>query len=386
MDLGYAVQRYPKYNGAVSGNYRGKKANVFGNIGGNWGPRYSFVNFYRIQNQTIFDQNTDFLNISSNINGKIGADFFLNDKHTFGFMAYGLLGFEDQISESRTDIINELDNETLSVLLASNEADTQRENANFNANYQYDNKEGTTWNIDADYGYFDIRSENFQPNFYYGPELQAVLSQNIFTTIAPTEIDIYSFKIDHERNLGKGKLGAGVKTSFVDTDNDFQFFDRFDTADTLNLDRSNRFQYRENINAGYISYQQTIDKFGIQMGLRGEHTNSRGQLTSVQQTDNDTVVRNYFNLFPSAGVTYQVNRNHSLRFNYSRRIDRPRYQDLNPFVQQIDELSYRQGNPFLLPQYTICVEVTHTMNYVFNTSLKFSRTMNLMTQITDTIE
>jgi len=386
IDLGYAIGRYSKYNGAVSANYRNKKMNVFGNVGGNIGQRFIFLDFYREQNDAFFDQGSDIIRYGYDVSAKVGADFFINDKHTIGVLANGLFSDGDFDTRSTTFIGDAINRDTLSILQASSEQEEENQNANFNVNYRYDDGKGRTWNVDADYGYFDIQTNSFQPNDYFDAEQENVLLSRVFTTIAPTAIDIYSLKFDHERPLGKGKLGFGAKTSFVLTDNDFQFFDRVNEVDTLNLDRSNLFEYTENINAAYATWQQQFGKWGVSAGLRGEQTNSIGQLTSVQQTGNDTVRRNYFNLFPSGGVTYTPNRKHMYRLNYSRRIDRPRYQDLNPFVQQIDELSYRQGNPFLLPQYTHGVELAHTYNYMFTTTLKYSHTTDLMTQITDTIE
>ena len=106
-----------------------------------------------------------------------------------------------------------------------------------------------------------------------------------------------------EQPLGKAKLGYGAKTSFVKTKNTFDFFT--DTAfdkPALIRERSNDFDYTENVNAAYVNYQRQLNqKWSIQVGLRAEQTNSKGILTrrdSVLQSD-DKVSRHYFNLFPS---------------------------------------------------------------------------------------
>lgn len=386
IDLGYGIQRFAKYNGSVSANYRNKKLNVFGSLGGNTGIRYTFLNFYRAQNETFYDQDTDLFIDQDNLNGKLGLDLFLSKKSTLGFLANGFFNRNDITSQSNTYIGPEASGDTLSVLQATSLNEDAGNNGNFNVNYRYDDGEGVTWNVDADYGVYNLSKSAFQPNTYYDSNFENILGTSVFTTVAPTDIDIYSLKFDHERPLGKGKLGFGAKASYVITDNDFQFYDRVNNEDTLNLGRSNRFEYTENVNAVYATYSQKINKWGITAGLRAEQTNSIGELTSIQVTGNDTVQRNYLNLFPSGGITYTPNFKHMYRLNYSRRIDRPRYQDLNPFVQQIDELSYRQGNPFLLPQYTHNVELSHIYKYRLTTSVKYSHTTDLMTQITDTIE
>lgn len=387
IDLGYAVQRFSKYNGSVSANYRTKKVNVFGAFSGNYGKRYMFMDFYRIQNETIFDQGSDIISEGRSLNGKFGVDYFISDKSTIGVMANGFFSDGTRDNEATTYIRDENTNALQSILVATNDSEESRLNNNYNINYRFNDKEkGTSWNMDADYGFFNLENFSFQPNFYYDADSTSVLSESIFTTEAPTEIDILTFKIDHERNFLKGKLSVGAKVTSVSTTNNFQFLNRFDGMDTLNLNRSNKFDYTENVNALYASWQRQYGKWGVSGGLRAEQTNSLGELTSEQVTNNDTVDRQYLNLFPSGGLTYQFNRTNLFRMNYSRRIDRPRYQDLNPFLNQLDELSYRQGNPFLQPQYTQSLELTHVLNYRISTSLKYSRTNDLMTQITDTIE
>ncbi len=387
LDLGYGVQRYSKYNGSLSANYRSRKVNVFGTIGGNTGLRYNFLDFYRIQDSTVYDQRTDMINDATNYNGKFGADFFVSDKSTVGFMANGFLADGTWSSVSTTQIRDQGTDTLQGVLSALSDSEQSRLNSNFNLNYGFDDKEkGTSLNIDADYGFFNLENTAFQPNTYFNEDLSVVTGEAIFTTIAPTKIDLATFKVDYERNLLKGKLGMGAKVSYVKTSNDFQFFDRFGGMDTLNLDLSNQFDYTENVNAVYATWQRQYGKWGVSGGLRAEQTNSLGVLTSTQVTGNDTVDRQYLNLFPSGGLTYQANRKNLLRLNYSRRIDRPRYENLNPFLNRLNELSYRQGNPFLQPQYSNILELTHVLNYRISTSLKYSYTTDLMTQITDTIE
>ncbi len=97
------------------------------------------------------------------------------------------------------------------------------------------------------------------------------------------------------------------------------------------------------------------------------------------------MVRNYVDLFPSGGITYQVNPKNTLQLTYSRRIDRPSYQDLNPFEFQLDELTFGKGNAFLNPQYTHNIQLSHTFNYTLNTSFSYSRTNDFFTRITDTV-
>ena len=383
FSLGYAVGRYPKYNGSINLNNRNKKMNVFGNYSGGVGRTFSFTNFIRTQRGREFNQDSDRFNEFENHNVKAGVDFFLNEKHTVGVLFNGFFSNSTGNNVSGTPIVNTLTGQPESFLDAISQNESDRMNGNYHINYSFRNKEGMTWNIDLDYGQYRIDNNTFQPNYFLTPNRADTTAINIFSTIAPTEIDIYTFKADHERDFLGGKLSAGIKSAFIETDNDFQFSTVEGGENILDEDRSNRFKYEENINAAYATYQRKEGKWTIEAGLRGEQTQTKGSLVSTMMTANDTVSRDYFNLFPTAGITWSPQQKHSYRVNYSRRIDRPRYQDLNPFRYQLDELTFQEGNPFLLPQYTNSYQFTYTFNYRYTASISYSRTTDFFTQLTD---
>ncbi|MBL7793150.1 MAG: TonB-dependent receptor [Saprospiraceae bacterium] len=386
LELGFADAIFPKYNGAASLNYRDKTFNVFGKYSLATGNNWSFFNLYREQSGQTFDQQSTNQNGFTNHNIRAGADFFIGKHHTVGVLATGFLSDMTWDSKSKTLISEQAFGNPLEVLDALSENDGKRDNLNANINYRFDNTKGIVWNVDADYGVFRLRNEAFQPNYYRDPFEGNILEERIFATEAPTDIDITTFKIDHERPLLGGQLGVGVKTSLVSTDNIFNFYNVENEEYLIDPERTNQFLYDENINAAYVNYQRQAGKWGFQGGLRLEHTHSDGRLTSASPTGNDKVERDYADLFPSAGITYNANEKNALRLNYSRRIDRPRYQDLNPFEYKLDELTYQRGNPFLRPQYSNSLELGHTYNYMLNTSIGFTYTTDLMTALTDTTE
>jgi iron complex outermembrane receptor protein len=383
--LGYNYGQNSRYDGSVTFNHRNKVVNVFGNYSGGIGRTYSFTDFYREQSGTAFDQRTDRNNDYLNNNFKAGVDFFLGDEHTVGVMVNGFFSENNMRSESLTPISVLATGEAINTLDAVSEFDMQNQNLNFNLNYGFQNKAGTSWSVDADYGQFRLSNQSLQPNYYLDPQTGDTLSEVTFATLTPTNIDIYTFKTDHERKLAGGKLSAGVRLAYVETDNDFGFYDVLGGEQILDENRSNRFIYQENINAAYATYQRQIEKWNLELGLRAEHTRTNGELISVQNTGLDTVQREYLNLFPTAGITFSPNRTNSFRLNYSRRIDRPRYQDLNPFVNQMDQLTFQRGNPFLRPQFTHSIQGTYTYQYRYSASLSYSITDDFFTQITDTL-
>jgi iron complex outermembrane receptor protein len=228
-----------------------------------------------------------------------------------------------------------------------------------------------------------------QPNYYYNISSDSILGDQIFWNKTNIDINISSAKVDYETPFKNGKLGFGGKVSYVTTKNTLDFYDvinipRYDSS------QSDRFNYTENINALYINYNKTINvKWAIQSGLRVENTYSKGILTRAlykSSTPEDSVTNNYTDFFPSAAVTYIVNDNNTFNLSYSRRIDRPDYQSLNPFEIKLDELTYEKGNAFLRPQYTNTLELTHTFKNKFNTAFSYSHVKDFNARIIDTTQ
>ncbi len=386
LNLGYTAAIFPKYYGSVGVNHRNKRLNVFGNYTHSTGDRRNFFNLYREQLGVVFDQRNIRTAEFANHNFKAGADFFLNDKNTLGVTVGGFVSDRSEFNNGRTEISMVNSDVVDSLLLAPTTIAGETSNMDYNLNYRFDDNKGTVWNFDANYGQFRRDGNSYQPNYYTSPDEKIIYTQRIFNSEMPTDINLLSFKLDHERNILGGKLETGLKFSDVTTDNTFNFYNVEGNSQVLDTDRSNNFVYDEMVNAAYFNYQRQFEKWGIQAGLRAEQTNSLGTLTSVQDNEHDEVKRSYLDWFPSAGVTYQASPKTTWRLNYSRRITRPSYQDLNPFEYKLDELTYQRGNPFLQPQYTHSVQLTNSYNYRYNTTLSYSYTEDFFTEIIDTTE
>ncbi|MBK7109480.1 MAG: TonB-dependent receptor [Bacteroidetes bacterium] len=384
INLGYNQGFYAKYNGTVNMNYRNKFVNLFGMYSVNTGTWRNYMDFDK-----YMDELNTFTNSINKHSGpynsyKFGSDFFLNKFNTLGFIVDGSFNNTKNYSTSVVNIFDASKNDPVSNLDASSESNGNQVNLHTNVNYRFDNLDGNTWNIDGDYGNYDNTNNAYQPNTYYDPMADTIIEENIYTSQAPTLINLYTANVDHERKLGPGKLGAGIKFSYVTTDNTYDYYEVINDEEILDVNRSNNFVYEENINAAYLNYAFAVKKFNISLGLRAEQTNSIGTLTSLVETADDTVTRQYLDFFPSGGVSYSINQKNALRLNYSRRIQRPNYQDLNPFEFKMNELSYRKGNPFLQPQYTQSIQLTHTYNYSLSSTLRYSYTTDFFSSVSDT--
>jgi len=348
VNLGYVQGETPKGNGSVNLNYRDKKINIFGNVGGDIGQYKNTLNLYRIQNDTIFDQHSPNWSDRKSGNIKAGVDYFIDSKQTIGVLATSNFSDGTWNSKSQTKIYYNPTGEFLKTLDAQNTVLGNRTNTNFNLNYRYADTSGREINFDGDYGLFRGTGRSTQPNYYHDPNGQ-LISKFVYHNSTPTDIDIYTAKVDAQQKLWKGVFGYGAKISYVKTKNTFDFFNEINSKPELDLAKSNKFDYTENVNAAFVNYQRQLNsKWSLQAGLRAEQTNSEGKLKRAdgQQQNDDNVKRNYFDLFPSAAVTFTINPKNTLNLTYSRRIDRPTYQDLNPFENKLDELTYEKEMHF----------------------------------------
>lgn len=395
INAGYNIGTFPKYNGGFALNHRNSKINLFGNYNYSQGKNINHLNLYREQGDSIFNQpDNSITNEFRGHNFKGGIDYFLNSKSTIGAMVNGNISKNDiftqgpmYISYAPTGVLDR-------VLDAGSDNHMDRSNVNFNINYRYAKTAGSELNIDADYGFFNLRNDQYQFNHYWDASQTNKLYTTAYKMISPTDIDIYSIKVDYEQNFQKGRLGYGGKIGYVNTDNDFGRYDVIGTTEVYDKDRSNRFEYKENVNAGYVNYNRAYKGFMVQLGLRVENTVSKGHSTGLKKDPSSgnynnydsSINRNYTDFFPSAAITFNKNPMSQFGITFSRRIDRPAYQDLNPFEFKLNDYTYMKGNTQLKPQYTNSIGFTHTYKYRLNTALNYSHVKDIFTQVPDTIE
>lgn len=392
VNAGYGIGVYGKYNAGVSLNYRNNKVNLFGNYNFNYGNYENNMNLYRKQLDTLFDQKGVMTSTNNTSNFKLGADYTINKKNTIGFIATGNFNTNKLLNYSKTPISYIPTNTGFRTLIADNTSEGYRNNANLNLNYRYADSTGKELNVDADYGIYDLKNDQLQPNYYYNYAATTELDRKVYDMISPTKINIATLKADFEKPFKKGKLGLGAKVAYIETSNNFERYNVYTSNKVLDTLRSNNFKYKENINAAYVNYNKQYKGFGIQIGLRVENTNAKGTSTGYAKVGSNYVAydssftRNYTDVFPSAAITFNKNPMNQLSISYSRRIDRPAYQDLNPFEFKLDEYTFQKGNTQLIPQYTNSIALTHSYKYKLTTTLNYSHVKDVFTQLIDTAE
>jgi iron complex outermembrane recepter protein len=374
----------PKSQNSINFNYRKNKFNFFGNYNPNFfkGRGRLEINrkFISKENNTLLgynDAETRFKFRNNNHTLKLGFDYFADKKNTWGFVMTGFTfhGHPTPVTINDSKDENRM---LLSEMISQTDNDVKFKNlgANFNYRHVYDST-GKELTADFDFITYHNTGDMLLTTDIYDPSGVSAQPTLFLTGHLPSIINIYTFKSDYTYPLKNGaKIEAGIKSTYVTNNNEVDY-KRFDNGKWLADNRSNHFIYDENINAAYINYSKQIKKWSFQGGLRLENTIAKGH----QVTNDSTFKRNFTNLFPSAFINYTIDKKNAVTLSYSRRITRPNYQDLNPFIFFLDSLQYRQGNPFLLPQFTHNIELSHSFNGKIITTLNYNSTKDVISQL-----
>ncbi|RYY62005.1 MAG: TonB-dependent receptor [Chitinophagaceae bacterium] len=382
INVGYVQGFYPKSPNSANFNYRKGRVNIFANLGANYWEQFNeqtlLRRFHDGATTTEFYQEGRGHNISNSYNARVGLDFTINPKTTIGFSTSGIYNLRRNSNRSNGIFYQQGAAGIDSSIQAVNTQRTPWKNLTSNINFRRALKKPGQ-EITADLDYITYRSEMTQFNdnqthFPSGPSdiflLRAVL---------PSDISIYSAKADYVHPLAReAKFEAGVKTSFVRTDNNAPYESFNESSGQWEDDvRKDHFKYDEQISAAYVNFSRQIKKWGVQAGLRAEHTATTGKQVLLGKK----ISRDYTQLFPTAYISYAMNEKNQFGLNYGRRIERPNYQDLNPFQQFLDKYTYNQGNPFLTPQFTNNVELTHIYKGKLSSTLNYTYTNDIINDI-----
>ena len=249
------------------------------------------------------------------------------------------------------------------------------------ANLHYDAKFdtlGTKLSADVDFTRMNSDSESLLTNMQWlGDDMSDTYDYNILT-LNDMYYNIFTAKTDFVKPIGKGTMETGIKGSWVKSDNNLYLSRSEEEGPYVPDPNSNSFIYNENVLAAYISYKGKLsEKLSYQAGLRGEHSDITGNSVTLGEVNN----QKYFNLFPSAFLQHQVNDNYQIVYNVNRRITRPNYRLLNPFVYYIDPLTTETGNPNLKPQYSNNFEMNHVIKGAYQFTFGYSETEDAFMQV-----
>jgi outer membrane receptor protein involved in Fe transport len=394
LSLNYAQGVYSKPSGSLNINYRVNKVNLFSNIG--YGVFETFRDIsgtrtYKDEQDVVnamMQQESFIKNIHKSGTVKLGMDYYLNKKTTLGIIFNGAYRPATERGNNWNRVFNPA-NMLDSTVYSQNNSDNTWRNGTVNVNmvHQFDST-GKELSIDIDVAHYNMENEqSFENNtFDAGNNWK---NRDLLTGDLPRTIDIYSAKLDYNFSLKNGiKIGTGVKTSFVKTDNRANYFTEIGGVKYPDYTRTNSFLYDENINAFYLEGYKEYKRFGIKAGIRLEQTNAKGrQLGNVMQKDS-SFTRDYVNAFPTFFFSYKFDTTNTnqLFINYGRRIRRPSYDQLNPFLSLIQKYYQEAGNPYLSPEFANTVEVTHVYKERLTTNAYYSYVSNNFNGVVDVVD
>ncbi len=355
--LGAGYGRYEKVSGSTNLAYNWGPVRAFGRLSAGRNSRFNNTVITRLIRDTTFTQQRYWHPVSQAVNYAAGADLMLTPRQTLGFQVRGALGQSAAATTSQSTATAPM-GQSAGRLTLDNPQTGRFTDAALNLNYRLVlDTLGRELTADADWlHYTSADHQDFLPQ-------GATLATAPGALTGPQRSDqgadvvIRALKADYVHPLpGHWRAEAGAKASWVTTRSAIAF-DRLTGPDSWQFDslRSNQFQYDEAITAGYATLSTTLGRLELKAGLRGEHTHSVGEsVTTGQRVD-----RNYFQLFPTAFASYRLGERDLLNFSVGRRISRPSYQSLNPFVTYTDTYTALRGNPFLGPSLARSLVLTY---------------------------
>ncbi len=374
FNTSYGQGVYPKANVGTTFNYRNKIVNIFGNY--NYGYRVGLNHLFLDRNfyENGVYQGGDLKdNYSkspfSTHTPRLGMDFFPSKKTVIGFVLNGNFNHYTRKAINNSIVIN--DQKEAANTFESNATNNDHGNnlvGNINLKHAFDSSRELI--VDIDYGVYKSSSLTTNESSYYNLDGSTLKPDYALNGDQNGKLKFKTVKADYAQSLKKAaKLEAGFKISFISSDNDAKFYDVSSGVPVIDVTKTNHFIYHENNNAAYLNFSKTFKKFDLQVGLRGEQTN----IETEQEIGHIKFDSSYFQLFPSAFFNYEIKKDHKLGVSVSRRIDRPGYSSLNPFLFLIDPTTYATGRPGLLPQLTWSYEVSYTLKNL-NFAINYSHT------------
>lgn len=391
VSLNYAQGRYARTNNNVNLNYSNKKIAIYSNIGGSVMNHYQDLTIGRLYKnddlttKSIFTQNTYLKIGTQSYNARFALDYYINNKTTLGFTAKGIYS-PTHIGKYNYAYLLDPDLSLNSNVIADNRDVNELRNGTFNLNLRYQiDSLGKEITFNADHIRYNVNLKQIFKNDVIIADGTNVYSDSQTGNLL-SGINIYAFKTDYVNPLKKNaRFDVGFKTAYTQTNNDAQYSLTQNEITSPNYSLTNTFLYNELINAAYVNYTKTFSRLDIQAGLRFEATNLFAKQLGNPMRDGSSFDRDYQNLFPTIYFSYKLDTsgNHILSLDYGKRIDRPFYKDLNPFVSPLDKYTYYAGNPYLSPSIAHNINLSYGYKSLFAVTLAYN---NVADQTRETIE
>ncbi|HPI30562.1 MAG TPA: TonB-dependent receptor family protein [Bacteroidales bacterium] len=381
-----------KYTGSLNFGYNVKKFNIYTNLDGRIFGMKSYTDSYRevYQNDSTYyyKQLSESKRQGKFGNIKLGADYFINTKNTLS--VYGEYNIRHFNPDNFTDYYN-FDYDSLLTSYYTRQNNMAGSHGGYELGLDYKltfNKKGRELTASVFYSNTPSDDQTNITTTYYNTDMTpgtdpAWVQRNISDE---KNLRIYG-QVDYIHQMDKwGRIEGGYKYQYRSNYEDYQSFYQ-DSAGILQYDSmpSNIFKNTQQLHSAYLIYANNIKKFKFQLGVRYEDAIT----VSDQQTMDSTYRSDYFNLFPTIHLKYEFTDRHAIQISYSRRVNRPRSGNLNPFINYSDPMNLSAGNPYLKPEFTNSFELGHLVSFKetsFNTTLFYRETNNMITRVLNVLD
>ena len=384
VSLALGQGRFSRTVNSLNLNHYSGKINLFANINvnlnRNFMKMYALRKYYEEENTTltsILDQPSYLRGRAPSQNIKTGIDYFITKKTTLGTV-FNFTNFSRTTTGANEAVWKDAEGNNDSAIVTFNDLKDKLKSYAVNANLRHSFDAATELTADLDYLGYRINNNLFFNNKLIQP---GGYDEDI-TGHIPSELNIFTAKADYSERFGSQlKLEGGWKSSHIRTNNVAEYFLRTDNITLPDFEKTNHFIYEETIHAAYASIEKKAEKVTVQGGLRYEYTTYNAHQLGNPARKDSSFSRKYDGIFPTAVASWQIDSLNGISLTIGRRIDRPRFQSLNPFVFVINKYTHQSGNPYFIPQYTWNTELTHTFKNIFVTSVSFSYTKDYFSQI-----
>ena len=352
LSMGVSREKSIKLNSSLITNYRNGKFNVFANYSNNISKNINHGIVQRPENNS--EQLFAFTNNSQNNLVKFGLDYYINDKQTVSVFTNQNKSVAEDTGETNAIYANNASFNQTQLWLNNGDDSTSQ----YNLDYKIDfNEDGHNLEIEIDFNSYNGGSvANFL--FPVGATADYVDFNKIDRKRTTINID-YANSISENSKIELG-LQANIFKSLIDYESTG---DTFNASGVLAPTPNINFDYIRDIYSLYANYNTTLNKWSYQLGLRLENVDVSAVAIQTNAASAKTAFTNdYFELYPSAYITYEFSEKSAFQLNYSRRVDRPGIGQINPIKEWSTPLVSSYGNSNLEPQFTNSVEFNFTRN------------------------
>lgn len=308
--------------------------------------------------------------------GRGGLDYNINDSTVIGVMVFYYDGESHTVEPGKT-VVNGKAKEVHDLSNSITRGKYKWSGQSYNAYYQHNINKKSFIKVDADIAFKS--NSNYGLNENYDFLNSEKVNSRVVEQMGRNDVTIIASQADYEYNgFYNWDISSGVKVSNVSTENRFSS-NIGSSVNTLQEDSFalTGFTYNEQISAAYLTFARKIKETTFDFGLRVENTLAEGK----SNNQNNTFKRNYLNIFPNFAINHPIKESHSLGLSFSRRINRPNYNQLNPFVSQLNQFTLFKGNPTLQPQLTNVLNGTYGYKNKYYLTLSGSLTQGAITRV-----